>query len=85
MIGFSLVAEAWLPHSEGLPHAAIGFSVLIGSSTSSPSAVPCAMRRASPLRERTTAAIFKLMGGTGAQPTRRKDEERCRLSPRWFR
>lgn len=66
MIGFSLVAEGFGFHiPKGYLYAAIGFSVLIEFFNQL--AQRSAMRHESkqPLRERTTAAIFKLMGSKG--------------------
>ncbi|MBR7629417.1 TerC family protein [Aeromonas popoffii] len=63
MIGFSLVAEGFGFHiPKGYLYAAIGFSVLIEffNQLSQRSALRHEARQ--PLRERTTAAIFKLMG-----------------------
>ncbi len=68
MIGFSLVAEGFGFHiPKGYLYAAIGFSVLIEffNQLSQRSAERHEAKQ--PLRERTTAAIFKLMGSKAYQ------------------
>ena len=69
---------------KGYLYAAIGFSVLIEffNQLAQRSALRHEARQ--PPRERTTAAIFKLMGNK-RPPTRRRTKKRCRPSPRpWF-
>ncbi|MGY3887833.1 TerC family protein [Aeromonas aquatica] len=87
MIGFSLVAEGFGFHiPKGYLYAAIGFSVLIEFFNQL--AQRSAQRHESrqPLRERTTAAIFKLMGGSkhGAHPQEDEAEEQDRPLPLSF-
>lgn len=76
MIGFSLVAEGFGFHiPKGYLYAAIGFSVLIEffNQLAQRSALRHEARH--PLRERTTAAIFKLMGGNRRNPHQQQDDE----------
>ncbi|MGL5812062.1 MAG: TerC family protein [Aeromonas sp.] len=76
MIGFSLVAEGFGFHiPKGYLYAAIGFSVLIEFFNQL--AQRSARRHESrlPLRERTTAAIFQLMGGSKRNPSREQEED----------
>lgn len=83
MIGFSLVAEGFGFHiPKGYLYAAIGFSVLIEFFNQL--AQRSAQRHESrqPLRERTTAAIFKLMGGSKANQYQQQDEEEELDAPR---
>ena len=83
MIGFSLVAEGFGFHiPKGYLYAAIGFSVLIEFFNQL--AQRSAQRHESrqPLRERTTAAIFKLMGGSRANQHPQQDEEEEQDAPR---
>ena len=83
MIGFSLVAEGFGFHiPKGYLYAAIGFSVLIEFFNQL--AQRSAQRHESrqPLRERTTAAIFKLMGGSRANQHPQQDEEEELEAPR---
>lgn len=87
MIGFSLVAEGFGFHiPKGYLYAAIGFSVLIEFFNQL--AQRSAQRHESrqPLRERTTAAIFKLMGGNkrGTHPQEDEEEEQDRPLPLSF-
>jgi CBS domain containing-hemolysin-like protein len=83
MIGFSLVAEGFGFHiPKGYLYAAIGFSVLIEFFNQL--AQRSAQRHESrqPLRERTTAAIFSLMGGSKANQQHLLDEEEEQDAPR---
>ena len=83
MIGFSLVAEGFGFHiPKGYLYAAIGFSVLIEFFNQL--AQRSAQRHESrlPLRERTTTAIFKLMGGSRANQHPQQDEEEEQDTPR---
>ncbi|MGY3901614.1 TerC family protein [Aeromonas lusitana] len=76
MIGFSLVAEGFGFHiPKGYLYAAIGFSVLIEFFNQL--AQRSAQRHESrqPLRERTTAAIFKMMGGNKRNQHLQEEEE----------
>ncbi|ART80547.1 TerC family protein [Oceanisphaera avium] len=67
MIGFSLVAEAFGYHiPKGYLYAAIGFSVLIEFFNQWAKRNSTKAQARLPLRERTTTAIFKLMGGQSA-------------------
>lgn len=82
MIGFSLVAEGFGFHiPKGYLYAAIGFSVLIEFFNQL--AQRSAQRHESrqPLRERTTAAIFKLMGAAGPTSTRSRMRRRSWRPP----
>jgi CBS domain containing-hemolysin-like protein len=78
MIGFSLVAEGFGFHiPKGYLYAAIGFSVLIEffNQLAQRSAE---RHEARSLRERTTAAIFKLMGQQALSPP--EDEEEAQAA-----
>ena len=82
MIGFSLVAEGFGFHiPKGYLYAAIGFSVLIEffNQLAQRSALRHEARQ--PLRERTTAAIFKLMGGNKRSTHPQEDEEEVQAQP----
>ena len=64
MIGFSLVAEGFGFHiPKGYLYAAIGFSILIEFLNQLAKRNSAKEEARLPLRERTTAAIFRLMGG----------------------
>ncbi|MDX1267759.1 MAG: TerC family protein, partial [Oceanisphaera sp.] len=64
MIGFSLVAEGFGFHiPKGYLYAAIGFSILIEFLNQLAQRNSAKEEARQPLRERTTAAIFRLMGG----------------------
>ncbi|MBP8224231.1 MAG: CBS domain-containing protein, partial [Aeromonas sp.] len=68
MIGFSLVAEGFGFHiPKGYLYAAIGFSVLIEFFNQLSQRSAERHEAKLPLRERTTAAIFKLMGSKAYQ------------------
>lgn len=68
MIGFSLVAEGFGFHiPKGYLYAAIGFSVLIEFFNQLAQRSAERHESKQPLRERTTAAIFKLMGSKAYQ------------------
>ncbi|WP_434662809.1 TerC family protein [Aeromonas sp. NJAU223] len=82
MIGFSLVAEGFGFHiPKGYLYAAIGFSVLIEFFNQL--AQRSARRHASrlPLRERTTAAIFQMMGGSKRSAAQELDEDEEQEQP----
>ncbi|GGB50516.1 membrane protein [Oceanisphaera marina] len=64
MIGFSLVAEGFGFHiPKGYLYAAIGFSIMIEFLNQLAQRNTAKEEARQPLRERTTAAIFRLMGG----------------------
>ena len=83
MIGFSLVAEGFGFHiPKGYLYAAIGFSVLIEFFNQLAQRSTQRHESRQPLRERTTAAIFKLMGGSRASQFQQQDEEEDQGAPR---
>jgi CBS domain containing-hemolysin-like protein len=79
MIGFSLVAEGFGFHiPKGYLYAAIGFSVLIEFFNQLAQRSAQRHEARQPLRERTTAAIFKLMG---SKAIRTEDLDAGRRAP----
>ncbi|AUV15335.1 MULTISPECIES: TerC family protein [Aeromonas] len=82
MIGFSLVAEGFGFHiPKGYLYAAIGFSVLIEFFNQLAQRSALLHEARQPLRERTTAAIFKLMGGNKRSAHPQEDEEEVQAQP----
>ncbi|GAA3551707.1 TerC family protein [Zobellella aerophila] len=77
MIGFSLVAEGFGFHiPKGYLYAAIGFSILIESFNQLARRNFIRQEAHIPLRERTTAAIFKLMGARNQQEAEPENQPR---------
>ncbi len=80
MIGFSLVAEGFGFHiPKGYLYAAIGFSVLIEFFNQMSQRNTAREEARQPLRERTTAAIFRLMSGKNhdqEEPEQTQDQSR---------
>ncbi|MGO4999890.1 TerC family protein [Oceanisphaera sp. W20_SRM_FM3] len=82
MIGFSLVAEAFGYHiPKGYLYAAIGFSILIEFLNQLANRNVTKEEARLPLRERTTMAIFNLMGGKLAADTEHETDHRANQEP----
>ncbi|MGL4250439.1 MAG: TerC family protein [Aeromonas sp.] len=85
MIGFSLVAEGFGFHiPKGYLYTAIGFSVLIEFFNQLAHRSAKRQYAKLPLRERTTAAIFKLMGSKAYQPREEDDLDAAPTEPLSF-
>ncbi|WP_319782943.1 TerC family protein [Oceanisphaera sp. IT1-181] len=82
MIGFSLVAEAFGYHiPKGYLYAAIGFSILIEFLNQLAKRNVTKEAARLPLRERTTMAIFNLMGGKLAAEEQAEHSSNTRQEP----